>query len=336
MASAKSPAEPAAAARAQEIAGDPCLAHFLRYLEGERNASRHTLAAYLGDIAQFAQQRWPDARPPLRWPDADRFAARGFLVASQKQGATPATTARKLASLRSFYRFLEREERVERNPFSGLRPPKRGRRLPHVLTVAEVTALLEAPLRLFRAAEAGLGPKERPLREYAAIRDAAILESLYSTGARVNELAALRECDVDLLSGTVIVRGKGKKERMCALGAPACKALRECLRRGQELWPGRGGRGSKQPIFANLQGGMLTARSIQRAMKQYLLASGLDATLSPHALRHSFATHLLDAGADLRSVQELLGHASLSTTQIYTHVSVERLKKVYQESHPHA
>jgi len=151
----------------------------------------------------------------------------------------------------------------------------------------------------------------------------------------VSELAAMNERDVDLLSGIVKVRGKGKKERLCPLGAPACRALREVIERGGVLWPGMR-KGHGRPVFCNLRGSRLTTRSVERLMKKYLAAAGLDATQSPHALRHSFATHLLDAGADLRSVQELLGHASLSTTQIYTHVSVEKLRKIYGEAHPRA
>ncbi|MFO7870091.1 MAG: tyrosine recombinase XerC [Kiritimatiellia bacterium] len=318
---------------------DPTAAHFFRYLENERNASRHTLAGYKIDIAQFVEFEWgADRPPPFPWDEPDRFSARRFLVQFQKTGAEPATTGRKLASLRSFYKFLEREEYVSRSPFAGLRAPKRKRDLPHVLSVREVARLLEAPA----------GTKARPasgkkqtggdarLSEYAALRDGALLELLYSTGARVGEITGLREKDVDLLSGIVKVRGKGSKERLCPIGRPAFKALKKAMDKADEIWPSGQTKNKEQRVFRNLHGGPLTARSIERMMKKYLIAAGLDGRFSPHALRHSFATHMLDAGADLRSVQELLGHASLSTTQIYTHVTVERLKEVYDASHPRA
>jgi integrase/recombinase XerC len=172
------------------------------------------------------------------------------------------------------------------------------------------------------------------LTYYFALRDRALLETLYSTGARVSEVAAMTQKALDLLAGVVIVRGKGKKERLCPLGNPAARAIRAAMQEADSIWPSAG----KQavPLFRNKRGEPLTPRSIERMMKTMLTEAGLSADFSPHALRHSFATHLLDAGADLRCVQELLGHASLSTTQIYTHVSVERLKKVYQDSHPRA
>ena len=320
-----------------EPARDPCVEHFVRYMESERNASRHTISGYLLDIGQYVKAAWgPEARPPFAWGEADRFAARKFLVEFQKQGKAPTTTARKLASLRSFYKFLEREEYADRNPFAGLRAPKKARTLPNVLSVAEMARLLDAPLKVWKRALKPDGAPPDPAREYAALRDAAILEALYSTGARVSELAGLRVGDVDLLSGVITVRGKGKKERLCPLGGPAGKALRDIMKRGGELWPEAAGKGRAKPVFLNLHGRALTARSIERMMKRYLAEAGLNANLSPHALRHSFATHMLDAGADLRSVQELLGHASLSTTQIYTHISAERLKKVYEDAHPRA
>jgi integrase/recombinase XerC len=156
---------------------------------------------------------------------------------------------------------------------------------------------------------------------------------LYSTGARVSEVAGLLESDIDILSGVIKVRGKGKKERLAPLGGPASRALSAMLRKAEEIWPGKG---RSKAVFLNVRGERLTTRSIERIMKKYLVAAGLNQNLSPHALRHSFATHMLDAGADLRSVQELLGHSSLSTTQIYTHITIDRLKKVYEEAHPRA
>jgi integrase/recombinase XerC len=311
---------------------DPCVDQFLLYLEHERNASRHTCLNYDMDLRQFAGMTWGgDVRPPYRWGEVDRFAARRFLAGLQKGGRSHATIGRKLSALRSFYRFLEREDRVEQNPFGGIRAPKRPRKLPPVLSVAEIARLLEAPTHGLRAA--GEDARDAFAR-YAAVRDRAILEVMYSTGARVSEVAGITEGRVDLLSGMVTVRGKGKKERMCPLGRPACLALRALLDANAARWGG--GSRSLRPVFRNAAGDAITTRSIERQLKRYLAVAGLQSRVTPHALRHSFATHLLDAGADLRSVQELLGHASLSTTQIYTHVSVERMKKVYDEAHPRA
>lgn len=315
-----------------DITKEPSVAHFCLYLETERNASEHTVQSYVRDIGQFALLVWgPDSAHPLPWKDPDRFAARRFLVKFQKEGNQPTTTARKLASLRSFYKFLERESVVDRNPFAGLRPPKRASTLPEVMSIAEVAGLLESPAIIFKRGD--IPEAKFPLAEYAMLRDSALLEVLYSTGARVSEVAGLVESDVDLLSGSVKVRGKGKKERLCPLGAPAGRAIRLMLESGHALW---GQSGRNRAVFLNLQGRQITTRSVERLMKKHLVVAGLSNRFSPHALRHSFATHMLDAGADLRSVQELLGHASLSTTQIYTHVSVERLKKVYGETHPRA
>lgn len=316
---------------------DPRVTEFVRYLEHERNASRHTIAAYVSDLMFFARAAFgDDAAPPFRWQDPDRLAARHFLMTSQRRGLAATTTGRRLSSVRSFYRFLEREERIEVNPFGGLRSPKRPRRLPDILSVGEVERLIAAPAAALRARAGGRAPA--PDAAYAALRDTALLELLYSTGARVGEAAGLREGDVDFLSGLCKVRGKGKKERLCPLGRPACQALRAMLEAARGLWGGAegGARRGATPLFRNLNGGALTSRSIERNLKRHLIAAQLPAGFSPHALRHSFATHLLDAGADLRSVQELLGHASLSTTQIYTHVTVERLRQVYDAAHPHA
>ncbi len=318
---------------AQRVAVDPWVEQFVHHLTAERNASAHTVAGYLQDLAQFVAMVWPQARPPYDWRTPDRLVAREFLVQFAKAGAAPATTRRKLSSLRAFYKFLEREEFIASNPFVGLRGPRLVRRLPQILTVMQVQALLEAPVRALAEGERADGPSE-PVVVYGALRDAAVLELLYSTGARVSEAAGLTRRQVDLLGGVVVVRGKGKKERLCALGRPAILALEKALEVAELLWPES--QCDASPIFLNLHGGPLTVRSMERNMKKWLAAAGLPAELTPHKLRHSFATHLLDAGADLRSVQELLGHASLTTTQIYTQVSVERLKEVYRNAHPRA
>ncbi|MBU0679522.1 MAG: tyrosine recombinase [Verrucomicrobia bacterium] len=316
---------------------DPCVSHFLQYLEGEKNASRHTISSYLLDIRQFALHIWgDDAKPPFRWAEADRFAGRKFLVYFQKLGSSPATTGRKLSSLRTFYKFLVREEYVRINPFRGLLLPKKAKRLPTILSIAEVTRLLEAPRMMAGEMKKEKDAAKRAWQTHALSRDVALLEVLYSTGMRVSELTGLRDSDIDLLSGVVKVRGKGKKERLCPLGGPASRALQKAIeeRDAYRVANGRGGRA--EGVFLNHKGGRLTTRSVERLTKKYLSFSGLNTEWSPHTLRHSFATHMLDAGADLRSVQELLGHASLSTTQIYTHVSIERLKEVYEAAHPRA
>ena len=315
-----------------DIVNDEGVAHFVSYLEHERNASPHTISNYVRDIGQFARFAWEGNSCPYPWKACDTLMARRFLVGFQRDGSRPTTTARKLSSLRSFYRFLLREELVEINPFSGLRGPKRGRDLPEVMSVEDVGRLLEAPAEILtRASDSGKAIKQA--EAYGAARDTAILELTYSTGARVAEVVGLNVPDVDLLSGVAKVRGKGRKERLCPIGAPALRALQFMLELSDGLWTSASRRGQ---VFRNLQGDRITTRSVERMMKKYLAFANLDHRFSPHALRHSFATHLLDAGADLRSVQELLGHASLSTTQIYTHVSIDRLRKVYEKAHPHA
>ena len=312
---------------------DPCIEHFLRYLQGEKNASEHTVSSYLIDIQQFVTLTWDaGAKPPFRWREITKGAARKFLVEFQMDEAAPTTTSRKLSALRSFYRFLVREEYVPLNPFSGLHLPKKGNYLPTVLSAAEAEQLIDAPHALAAAEKA-----ERLFEEYIPVRDAAIFEVLYSTGMRIGELVSLTENRIDLSSGVVRVLGKGKKERLCPLGRPAESALRNALSMRAGVWSSLAVAGdTKNGIFLNNHGGCITARSIERSMKKYVAYCGLKPSISPHALRHSFATHLLDNGADLRSVQELLGHASLSTTQIYTHVSIEKLKRVYEHTHPRA
>jgi integrase/recombinase XerC len=318
---------------AQEVSSDPLAARFFQYLEHERNASRHTASNYLRDMGQFAAATWGEAsKAPFKWGEADRFAARRFLAGLQKSGRSGATAGRKLSALRSFYRFLEREDEVAANPFAGIRAPRRARKLPRVLSVAEMGRLLDAATAESKRTDKSEGGDA--FRQYAAARDRAMLEVLYSTGARVSEVAGLTEDRVDLLSGVITVRGKGKKERLCPLGRLACIAVRDVLNLNQADWPG--GSKVRRPLFRNSAGGALTARSVERRLKRLLAEAGLDSKVTPHAIRHSFATHLLDAGADLRSVQELLGHSSVSTTQIYTHVSVERMKKVYEDAHPRA
>ncbi len=324
-------------ARLIRVSEDPRVRDFLQYLEAERDASRHTRYHYLIDLAQFALSRWPDRdKPPYPWDEVDRYAARQFLVGFQKAGCAPSTSGRKMSSLRSFYRFLVREEHVPVNPFSGLPQPRRSRKLPHILTVKDVERLLSIPSRLWGKQKPSRNTRVQQWKQYVAARDQAIFELLYSTGMRIGELTGIREADIDYVSGVVKVAGKGKKERLCMLGGPASQAIRRSLELRDRYAVALGITGKIPFVFMNRNGGKLTPRSIERLLKKYLVEAGLPVEYSPHTLRHSFATHMLDAGADLRSVQEMLGHASLSTTQIYTHVSIERLKEVYEQAHPRA
>ena len=319
-------------------AADPMVDRYVTHLRAEKDASPHTVSNYLRDIRLFAESTWGgETQPPFEWAGVDRFAARRFVAQSQHDGHAPTTTARRLSSLRSFYRFMKREGLVELNPFSGLPSPRKPRRLPKLLSIDEAVRLLNAPGdRRRTGVDESEGRLSPAYLNYAAVRDTAILEVLYSAGIRLSELTGLRAQDVDLLAGVVLVRGKGKKQRLAPLGAPAITALRAALDARKGFLAALGRPGEPPALFLNKSGTPLSNRSIERRIKTHLVHAGLPGTLSPHALRHSFATHLLDAGADLRSVQELLGHASLSTTQIYTHVSVERLKDAYEKAHPRA
>jgi len=295
---------------------DSLVDEFLGYLHAERDASPLTIRNYSADIAAFAA--WFEGKYQQRcaWVRVDSFHLRGYLVHLTERRFDRATIHLKMSALRSFFKWLVRTERVKLNPLVGLTLPKKARKLPKFLTIQQVEALLEAPLK---------GDAKSKL---ATWRDKAILETLYSAGLRIHELVQLNDDDLDVLGEVVRVRGKGKKERLAALGGPAIETLQKYLE--VRATSARG------PLFVNRFGGRMTARSMQRMLKKYLLAAGLDPSLTPHKLRHSFATHMLDAGADLRSVQELLGHANLSTTQIYTHITPERLKKVYEKAHPRA
>ena len=315
-----------------DVADDPAVARFAVSLRELRRASPHTVANYLRDIGQFAAFLWPpSAKPPLDWAAPSRDDAQRFLHAYARTGAKPASTARKLASLRTFYRFLLREEALAVSPFATLRPPRRAKALPILLTEAEVTRLLNAPAEALRQALEAPAPPD-PHARYLLLRDAALFETLYSTGARIAEIAALTNDRLDLEAGVCRVLGKGAKERLCLLGAPALAALRAMRAQARLLWSRADA--PERPVFLNHEGHGLTTRSIERFMKRWLAAAGLSPDLSPHKLRHSFATHLLTHGADLRVVQELLGHASPATTQVYTHLAPERLAETYHAAHP--
>jgi integrase/recombinase XerC len=312
-----------------------CLQGFLKYLEVEKGASAHTVAAYRRDILEYGRLVWQeDARAGAVDGESLSVArAREFLGVLAERKLARTSVLRKVSSLRSFCRYLVREGVLEQNPFVGVARGGRSRPLPKFCSVDGVGQLLAAPERYWGravAAEARLRGEAR----FAAARDGAVLEVIYSAGLRISEAVGLNAEDIDLMSGTFKVRGKGRKERIGLLGPPAQRALRAYLQERERL--GLGKRRDRGALFVNQEGGRLTARSVQRAFKLYLAEAGLPAELSPHALRHSFATHLLEAGADLRTVQELLGHAHLSTTQIYTHVTAERLLAVYERAHPRA
>ncbi|MCX6355754.1 MAG: tyrosine recombinase XerC [Candidatus Aureabacteria bacterium] len=300
---------------------DESFERYFNYLRAEKNASPHTLTNYSHDISRFGtflQPREKGAATPL-WHRADRSLIRQYLAELTQTGLSKSSIARGLAALRSFYRFLVREGMIAANPFLGIATPRRQKTLPRFLDVDAARRLMEAA-------------KGDDLR---SLRDRAILETLYTSGMRVSELTALNLEHVDLLGEVVRVMGKGNKERLIPLGRHAVQALTRyfAARRINPL-RSRGGEGTI--VFINTDGGRLTARSVRKVVDKYVRTLALAEKISPHSLRHSFATHLLDAGADLRSVQELLGHASLSTTQIYTHVTAERMKKVYEKTHPRA
>lgn len=307
---------------------------FLLYLKIERNASRHTIDSYRRDILQFAALTFADCAD-IEFNDRvfNLKMARRYLVALGGLDLARTSTIRKLSTLRSFCNYLLREKVLEENLFTMVDSPRRGRPLPLVLNVDEVKRLLKAPAQFWRNAEAG-DARIRGSAEFCTARDTAILEVIYSGGLRISEAIGLEAADIDLHGKSCDVKGKGKMQRRCFLGPPAIATLRDYLAERQKA--GLADKSAAGRIFLNQKGGPLTERSVQRAFKRYLGQAGLSINYTPHVLRHSFATHLLDAGADLRMVQEMLGHSSLSTTQTYTHVSFKRLVAVYKSAHPRA
>jgi integrase/recombinase XerC len=301
--------------------GRPEVTAFLQYLEKERQVSPHTLQAYRRDLDGFTE--FLDRHHDGDWDfgRVDRLGLRGFLGEMQRRGLAKRSMARALSAIRSLYRYLQTHEGLERSPVRAARAPRLGRSLPGYLD-------RERTDRLFQAAEARASDGTLETR-----RDLAILELFYSSGLRLSELTGLNLLDLDLLSDQVKVRGKGRKERLVPVGSRASRALRRYLDGREEIARRPGA--DRQAVFLSRRGRRLTPRSIQRIVHRALEPVG-GAGLRTHSLRHTFATHLLDAGADLRAVQELLGHASLGTTQIYTHTSVERLKQVYHRAHPRA
>jgi len=301
---------------------EEALADFLRHLALEKNASAHTVKSYREDLTQAL--KFFRTRQTGRSAGVTQLSTRllrAYQVWLHEQGYAKTTIARRIAAVRSWCRFLCRQGTLAANPAESLRGPRQDRKLPHFLTEQGMAALVAAPV------------DATPL----GLRDRAILETLYSAGLRVSELTGLNLGDVDLESGLATVRGKGKRERLALLGPEAVEALQAWLAARQTV-PGGGPRGGKsqEAIFLNKNGTRLTSRSVGRLLGKYLAQTGLDPHASPHSLRHSFATHLLDRGADIRSVQELLGHRSLANTQIYTHMTTHRLQDNYDKAHPRA
>ena len=289
---------------------DPLAEEFLRYLAVERNASPRTLKAYREALAAFRAEN----KTPWKKCTANDF--RDYLFALMKRGQARSYVRLQFSAFRTFYRFLAERKKLPRDPVRELQLPKIEKKLPLVLTRQQVEELLAAPARL---------TKNRAAPIWMPLRDIAIMELFYSSGLRLSELAALDVADVDLYTESVRVFGKGRKERICPVGFPALEGISR-YRAAANVHSGA--------LFINKLRRRMSTRSIWLVLKRYLRHTSIPISISPHKLRHSFATHMLDRGADLRSVQALLGHASLSTTQIYTHVTVERLKKAYADAHP--
>jgi site-specific recombinase XerD len=291
---------------------DPLVEEFLRYLADERNASPRTLKAYGQALTAFGVEN------KRSWKKCTADDFRDYLFALMKRGQARSYVRLQFSALRTFYQFLTARKRLRRNPVREVQLPKIEKKLPLVLTRQQVEDLLSAPTR---------ETKSRAAPAWMPLRDVAIMELFYSSGLRLSELAGLDVADVDLYTESVRVFGKGRKERVCPVGLPALEAISR-YRAAANVHAGT--------LFINKARKPISARSIWVVLKRYVRHTSIPVSISPHKLRHSFATHMLDRGADLRSVQALLGHASLSTTQIYTHVTVERLKKAYADAHPRA
>ncbi|MBL9149357.1 MAG: tyrosine recombinase XerC [Phycisphaerae bacterium] len=322
----------------------PIVAQFLSYLIDERHFSPYTSRCYGLDLRQYSDflaehfgithdeatekaalekksEKALSSTVTGKILGADIELIRSFLAKMSEQHYSAATMARKIATLRSFHKWMEKRGLVSTNPMLMIRTPKQAKRLPKAITVDQVERLLSAP----------------DDRELLGARDRAILETLYSTGIRVSEVVGINRCDINDSGEAVIIRGKGKRERIIPLGSHALQALRHYVRMlDSELQTAGLVAEPDSPLFVNKHGTRLSSRSVRRKVSKYLAQVGLDPDISPHTIRHSFATHLLDNGADLRSVQELLGHQSLSSTQVYTHLTNQRLRDSYDKAHPRA
>lgn len=283
---------------------------FTNYLSVEKNYSPHTLRGYEADILELSS--FLNDKEPK---DVTHLDLRRFLAALKERNASKRTVVRKLAAVRSFFKFLVRENLVKLNPADSVFTPKIDRHLPEFLDTTAILKLLAEP-------KGG---------DFVAVRDRAILEVLYSTGLRVSELVGLDTGDVDLIAGAVKARGKGKKERIALLGKESQRALRTYLEARDKAL-----RTAREALFLNKRGTRLTDRSVRLLVDKYVLRAAIEKKISPHSIRHSFATHMLNNGADLRSIQELLGHKNLSTTQVYTHLGTQKIKEMYLKAHPRA
>jgi len=291
------------------------IAEFIDYLSVERGLAANTLESYSRDLKHFT--KFLDQAPASSWDSVSRQTITAYLAHLKKEGKAPATIARRLAALKSFYQFLVRERYIQKDPTLNLQSPKMEKKLPQVLTVKEVERLLGQP----------------DARTAAGKRDRAMLELLYATGIRVSELVSLNMRDINVDMGYVRCYGKGSKERIVPMGSMAVRSLRDYLREGRpELLRDEG----EQSLFLNHHGKRLTRQGFWKIVKKYAREARIRKPITPHTLRHSFATHLLENGADLRSVQEMLGHSDISTTQIYTHLTRGRLKEIYAKAHPRA
>jgi integrase/recombinase XerC len=310
---------------------DKWITKFLVHLATDRGASVFTQRNYRQALTEFARWHVDERKSPAAWDQLQRDDFRSYVRFLGRNKLSRAATQLRFSALRTFYKFLIRHGLVETTPIKNLSLPKLEKRLPRFLTKQQMEDLLAAPAKLFESRQEKKGPG-RPISAEVCRRDVAVLETIYSCGLRIRELCGLRVEDIDFNEQIVRVRGKGKKERLVPIGGPALKAIDNYW--AQLLEPPVGA----QPVFHadTTRAAPLSPLQISRRLKTYLVIAGLDPHLTPHKLRHSYATHLLDAGADLRSVQELLGHAHLATTQVYTHVTTERLKKAYDAAHPRA
>ncbi len=310
---------------------DKWISKFLTHLATDRGASVYTQRNYQQALMEFTRWHLTERKSPPAWEKLQRDDFRAFVRFLGRNNLSRAAVQLRFSALRTYYKFLIRHGVVENLPIKNLSLPKLEKRLPRFLTIQQMAALLKAPEDLLKKQKDKKGPG-RPVSTEVCLRDIAVLETIYSCGLRISELCGLRVEDIDFSEQIVRVRGKGKKERLVPVGQPALTAI-------QNYWaalldPPVG----IQPVFRadTSKAAPLSPLQLSRRLKNYLVIAGLDPKLTPHKLRHSYATHLLDAGADLRSVQELLGHAHLITTQVYTHVTTERLKKAYDAAHPRA
>lgn len=316
------------------VLADPWVQKFLHHLATDRDASIYTQRNYRQALEHFWTWHHEDRSSAPVWETLQRDDFRGFVRFLGRHNLSRAAIQLRFSALRTFYKFLIRRGAVESLPIKGLALPKMEKRLPKYLTPEQMNALLIAPIAWLKqtATPAKAKTAGRPLSIPASFRDLAILEVIYSCGLRISELCGLRVEDLDWPEQLVRVRGKGKKERLVPIGGPALRAIEEYW----QLLPERPAGNSPVFLSETKARSPISPVMLQRRLKHYLAIAGLDPSLTPHKLRHSYATHLLDAGADLRSVQELLGHAHLVTTQVYTHITTERLKRAYDSAHPRA